>query len=253
MTTTAEYYSKLKSKKSNIDGFLRNVNFNHPDRLASVAIGGELSYTIDERDFTSPGTRAYVYVFSLDYDLFTPYTRRFEPNAPWAIHPMPSGALAESEFSLYQRISSGTWKANPIYGPTKELEVIGTVSRTAYTRFTTSDPWVMGANLTEDLEAGFRFFIGGGGDPTSGGFNPDPVARASFAFRHIVVGTGEISADPFIPFDIFTITVYRFPWGDFWENQAAIFVTKFADHLTAENTADGGGHSGTVSLTLTFT
>lgn len=240
--TLEEYFSFFKTKKNTIAGILKNSAYNHPNRIAKIATSGAISYTIDERDFASPGTSANLYEFDIDYSLANEWTRVFEPFYPW--NGGSPTALNQGEF-LPAHAPATMFQFQTSYGTTPSSVIGGSVTRTPYTRATTSDPWTAGTPVTTDLDLQLTFTITGGGNTISGGYDTDNSARALITFFEAVSGT-HASKLPSMG-----ALIYRFPW-DTWTSETAEFATIFADAITAANAADGGGHSGTCSLSLDF-
>jgi hypothetical protein len=238
----ADYYSAWKSKKNSMGSSLKNSYSNHPNRLTALSTSGAIAYTIDGRLFTSPGTAASVYQFDVDYSLANPWTRLFQTRIPWNSG-LPT-ALSDGEFSLSHRPVM-MWAFETQYGADPASVVGGSVTKTDYTRLTITDPWVAGSPVTTDLDLLLSFTLGGGGDPVSGGYDTDPAARALITFFNAISGTHSSK------FPNMGANIYRFPW-DTWASETAEFSSIFAAHLSAKNTADGGGHSGTCSLSLDF-
>lgn len=230
---------------------LSNGWWNHPHRLASIDVSGTLDYTIDERDFTSPGLTANVYVFDLDFSGASGYTRIFEDKTPWRVNnltpdPAPAGAPAAGELILAHR-PRRMWQAASV-STAPSAATIGTCTETAWSRPSVSDPWVEGASSTTDIDFYFSIAFSAGGEPDSQGRgDSSDDERLAINFGENFSGTNSFRLPALSGF------VYRLPWNDSWASETTVFSDLFDDHLTAENAADGGGHSGTCTLSLDFT
>jgi hypothetical protein len=241
----------VKNKKASMASFLETRFYNHPHRLPSVALSGALTYTVDERSFTahsSPvnGEVAYVFVFNLTFTGTAAYTRIFESRYPWIS--VPSGTPAQGEFLISHRHGTYFWRFEIDSGPTLDPEVIGTVTRSKYVY--SSGAWGLDSvDAPQDITLQFTFSISGGGDPTSGGRDDDSDdERATILVTPDLSGT---YSDKLPEFG--STNVYRFPWDDPWASETTAFSDIFATHLITKNAADGGGHSGTCSMSLDFT
>jgi hypothetical protein len=246
MSTTAERLANIKNRKDSATTFLSQGRWNHPHRMAGIGISGDLFYVIDGRDFTAAGTSATRYDFSLSYASSAAYTRVFEPYFPWQGSTPPSGNPAQGEFLMIQRHASGEWKIDTRFGAATAAVVIGTVNTRVYSRPTTSDPWTEDSSTTTNISHRFGLFLSGGGDPDSGNYSTADAARALVTFNSFHSGTHS-SLLPALG-----ALVYRLPHEDAWASETAAFADLFAAHITARNTADGAGHSGTCTLSLNF-
>ena len=208
--------------------------YNHPHRLGKIELRGKLDYTIDEREFTSPGTSADVYVFDLDFSQAADYTRILEENYPWGGAPAPTAPVA-GEFVFYH-IPWAPWTASIERVDTSAV-AIGTVTVREYSRATTSDPWDLDATTTTDID--YRFTaVPSGGSYDGGG---TVIFNSYFSGTH---STLLPSLNKSFAKDI---------TDDSWQPESSYFATTFSDFLDTNNTADGGGHSGSISMTLHFT
>ena len=242
----ASQIEMLKNRKSVVGQVYLNFHSNHPHRIATVSTSGALTYTIDERSFApSPTLSASKYDFSLDFSLGDSWTRVYQSKFPW--YSATPVALNQGEFCPSHVIKK-PWKFDCDFGAYPNYATIGDCTRTNYTRALITDPWTAGTPVTTDVDFKFGFLLTLGGDPTSGGrgTGSDPE-KALFQFSDSWSGS-YTNKLPNLYAD-----VYRLPWVDPWASESTVFSTAFSAFLTAQNTADGGGHSGTCSLSLDFT
>ena len=246
MATQAEYIQNIKARKNGIYTLLgSNMYFNHPHRITSFGLSGSLALVIDNRTAGSVGTVTF-YDFSLDFSDATPYTRIFEPFAPWAGTPPPSG-LSEGEILLGHRPSS-PWRIEPFYGARNASVVIGSVTKKTYSRTLVADPWVEDTTNNYYIHFNFNLAVSGGGDPTSGGYNATALDanKTLIGIGDNYDGTSGSAGTGLLP--DFGANIYRFPHESTWANESAIFSDIFDDYLTA----GGATYSGTCSLSLDF-
>lgn len=243
----ADQIANIKTRHDVATSFLANARFNHPNRLAGVSFSGLLSYVIDERSFTSPGTSASKYDFSLDYNASNIYTRIFEEYFPWAGDTPPAGTPAQGDFLMFQRQGAGMWSIDTLFGTDTSAVVIGTVDTKVYSRPTTSDPFTENSSTTTNISHRFSLFISGGGDPVSGNFSTLEAAKTTTTCLSFHSGTHS----GLIP--ELEGLIFRFPHEDLWSSETTLFSDAFTAHLALKNTADGGGHSGTCSISLNYT
>lgn len=257
---TAAYYQTIKAKKR--DRWERRAYgwHNYPHSLAEIATSGSLSYTRDETHFTnaSTSTTASRYVCSLDFSLANPFTRVFEDQWPWKPssanpYPLPSGDPGNGEFLMVHR-PIFPWRLEaPISDPLPSA-VIGDCTREFYTRPTTSDPWALDNTTTTDVTFGFYLLMGAGGDHYTGG-----RGAGGYDEKVIIQFDDDFGANnpgvfpPILPdFSTTDPDIRRLPWEDPWSSETAIFADIFSNHLVTRNAIDGGGHTGTCSLSLDF-
>lgn len=255
----------VRRKKRQIWAELSDGYFNYPNRLASVDLSGSLDYTIDGRDFTSPGLSASVYEFSLNFSLVGGYTRVFESRYPWLSSASPpSGGPDIGEFLLFHR-PRAFWYVFVDHGGTPADAVIGTCTKTDYTRLTESDPWVIDDGPADtDIEWSFSFSLGknlfqfnGGDAPSSGldaGFGKGDGSDDEKIAVQVNMNPSGAHASLLPSFDVMNSEeILRLPWDDSWAAESAVFSDIFSTHLTDFNATDGGGHSGTCTISLDFT
>lgn len=243
--------SALKSKKELAEIYISGAYSNHPHRLASLTLTGDLSYTRDERLFTanaSPvnGQTCHTYTATADFTLATAWTRYIEPKCPFN-HVLGS-LLATHDFALlHQPIEP--WNMQMQRNTTPLVENIGTITRRLYTYSSGSGTWnLTTTDAATDLTLDYYPLISGGGHPVSGGY--DVTAPTDIQLIAELDGTYAFFLTDY-PLTWDTIT--RFPWDSTWSDESAEYSTAWTAFLAARNTADGAGHSGTSGLTLTFT
>ena len=250
MSLISRKNEEFKDKKENLINWAGQSRYNHPHRLTGISVSGSFDYTIDERDFTSPGTSADLYVYDIDFSLANSAERIFIDKFPWRGSTPPVEPDADEVVLAHQPLE-GMWEIIPSYGangirPTRE--VVGTLTVTPYTRPTTGDPWVAGTPVETDMEFSFGMFISGGGEPASGGRGDDSSdEETQITFSDSWIGTGASNLPDF------GVVLGRLPWDDPWSSETAEFSTILSDFISAANTADGGGHSGSTTLSLDFT
>ena len=256
MATLADYYSSIKGKKEYAAGIV-NLNYsNHPHRLDKVELAGTLSYTRDERSFTinaSPpnGRIAYRYSASLDMSLNSPWNRVFLQNTP-SLVPLYDAVLYPTYGKLNLRdfgflhLPRYMWRAYFSNNSDTDYKNVGDVTVQQYTYSTSSSSWSLTSTSTSAIECDFVFSILDGGDPFSGGNDgSSPFSISVFcgftgSYAYLFSGMGQA-------------TFERFPWSDTWSSESAAFSTAFNQIITDRNTADGGGHSGSCSMSTVFT
>lgn len=241
----AAYYQSLKIRRSDQATTMAAYQWNHPHRLEAIALSGTLSYTRDGRDFTSPGTSATRYLFALDFADANTYTRVWKANTPWdGIPSLDPGQV------IISHQPSFPWAMIFIDAAT-DPAVIGTCTEYEYSRPTTSDPWTLDDTTTTDISLALGLFAFGGGEPDSGG-QGDGSDDEKVEIQANLNFTG--ANNNLLPnLDTTSPHILRLPWEDSWASETTLFSDAFSDFITAENAADGGGHSGTCSLSLDFT
>lgn len=244
--SVSDHIVDIKTRKDNILSESSTSVWNHPHRLRSIEVSGNLSYTIDQRSFSSPGVSAQTYEFSLDFSLAASWSRRFETNTPWYSGALPGGPLATGQF-YFGHTPEWFWEAFTQYGSSPSAVKIGDCVQTSYSRPTTSDPWTLGATVTTDVDFYFSAFLSLGGEPDSGGKGDESDdEKIVVAFLDSFTGANTSRLPDF------SADVLRLPWEDSWASETAAFSDIFSDHIAARNAADGGGHSGTCTLSLDF-
>jgi hypothetical protein len=238
------FWSLIKNKKSTLATSYRGYSYNHPQRLSQLGLSGTLSYTRDERDFTGILGVATRYVFDLDYSLATPWNRVLVEKQPWGALPV---TLADGEFTMGHK-PLYMWEVNAAYGGDPAEVVIGTCTATPYSRATISDPWTAGTDVVTDVNYKIIFLMYDGGLPPSMGRGTDTTLEK--VTIEMFEGTSGTATD-LLP--SFYAKVLRLPWTATWASETAIFSGIFSAFITASNTADGGGHSGSCSLSVDFT
>ena len=244
MRDLATYLPALKDKKSAVIDFVGQARFNHPHQLPGANVSGALSYTVDERDFTAPGLSADLYVFDLSFGSAGAWVRVFQERYPWISSTLPH-ALEQGEFTMAHRPIREMFKSVFSQGAALNYVTIGDVSVTHYTRALDTDPWTEGATDTNDIDFRFDFFVEDGGDPYSGGKGSGADDEKCVVY---FTPSWDGSNSSRIP-DLYA-EILRLPWTDPWASESAAFSTLFNDAMTARNVTDGGGHSGSCSLSL---
>lgn len=250
-----EHIESIKTRKLRVIQFAQTYYFNHPNRQTGIEVSGSLSYTIDQRQFTifSSATSASVFNYSLDFSLADSYTRIMETRFPWRFNTtsgVPS-TLSAGEFAWAHRPLSLMWSMNQAMAATGSVK-IGDCTETPYTRTTTSDPWVAGTPITTDIDFRFTTTLTGGGEAFSGGKGDDSDdEKTSIGVGCFFTGT---EAGLLPPLSVTNNTdILRLPWNDSWASESAVFSTMFNDWIVDQNLLNGGGYSGSCSLSLDFT
>jgi hypothetical protein len=102
--------------------------------------------------------------------------------------------------------------------------------------------------VVTDVNYKIIFLMYDGGLPPSMGRGTDTTVEK--VTIEIFEGTSGTATD-LLP--SFYAKVLRLPWTATWASETAIFSGIFSSFITASNTADGGGHSGSCSLSVDFT
>lgn len=250
MANIATYLDKIKQKKQSI---ISSIGFSfcaHPHRLASVDISGTLNYVIDERDFSinaSPtnGDVAFVYTYSITATGIAGYTRIFSLKQPYS----RSGVtLATGEFLMSQEPLARFWAALVDFGTLPDYETVGSVTRDRYIYASGTSTWDLDSSTSNDMDAAWDFDITTGGDEISGG-KDDDSADENCTISFAMVWSGTHSAK--LP-SLSTAEIKRLPWVDAWASETSAINDAFTSFLTTRNAADGGGHSGTCTVSLDF-
>jgi hypothetical protein len=246
--STATYYEGHKDKKSAISTFVRGARFNHPHRLKTVSLSGTIDYVRDERDFAinaspSNGDIAFRDTLDLDLSAASAWSRYFEEKCPFS-HTLD---LAVREFALLHG-PGFPWKFFQQINFDPDFVVIGTITRENYTYNDTTSSWdLTSTDLPEDVECNFSFSVTGGGDPVSGGF--DSVSAAEI---ELTVDFDYIGSYGSLLLGWGWGLIERLPWTEVWDPETDIFSDSFDLWVDDLNTATGGGHSGSCSMTLNF-
>ena len=242
--TYADYMTKIKDKKGS--GLSVKIRyFNHPNRLASISLSGNVSITIDARaiDEDTGFNVGYVTEWDLDYSLANPIERILLPSDDWTGN-KEDAYLNPGKMTMMHRPIE-PWKmdnANPENVPS----IIGTLTVTAYGIDDTGEDPVLTTDTTNhDVTLNFSLFMSLGGFPASGGFDDADASRINISttFSH--------SYDPFVTvvdLPSFGSVIYRLPQDDAWSSETVSFSDIFDDWITA----GGADYSGTCSLSLDF-
>lgn len=249
MSTLETYYESRKIQKdvyfaAGVSSGTPGELWNHPQRMETVAVEGTLTYTIDERAFDPvPSTSATMWEFSLNMNTADDYTRDFLEKTPYNDDPPSDPAVGH--FTLMHRPFLFYWMLELDLIAHSTPVVVGTVTKTEYSRASAMDPWTQDASNDHDISLVWDWeVVTRGGDPTSGGRDASHPAevRANLTFS----GTDSSK----LP-GMSTGLEERDPWSDGW---AAIDLSQpLTDAIADGNTDDGGGHSGSSSMEITFT
>lgn len=227
--------------------------FNHPHRLSEVAMSGALTYVIDERLFVpEPATSAKVYEFDLGFAVVPAWSRLFYPKFPFDIE-APQNALAAGQFVL-AHLPWRMWNFATVRGPGHLAVKVGTSTVSEYSRPSENDPWTLDTTATYDIEFFFDPTFSFGGDPDSDGRGDDSAdEKAEIRIENSGFGGPTSSRLPsFSELDT-PYEIRRFPWMDAWASETDYFAWTFNDFLADRNAQDGGGHSGSCTMSLDFT
>ena len=225
-------YPAFKEKKF----FLIAGWSNHPNRLPSITLSGTLTHDDDRRD-TEIGLTATRTVKEIDFTTFTPWVRVYRGKIP--LLSLPTDINGDSEFSIFAP-SFAPWSATAKIGGTPDT-TCGTSTFYEYSRATDEDPWVEDSSTPTDIVIAWTPSIDGGGHPVSGGKGADDEDNSI-----------QISNWPNVFGNISSVAVYRLPWENPWASESALFSATFDDDIDDLNTADGGGHSGSCTFSVSF-
>lgn len=247
---TADYISSYKERKFDMLTFLGRRFWNYPHGISGVELSGSLNYTIDGRDFTDPGLFAQKYEFSITMPVSLYWTRISPAKAPWENTSLPVSP-AQGEFILAHNPLT-PWSALLLRGTTPTAVKVGDRTYTEYSRADEADPWDEDSSVTTDINANYIPDIYAGGEPLIAAFkgggrgdgSPDEKVRIDLNVNWSGTSSGLLP-----DFDAIA-EILRLPWVTPWSAETDFFDDHFSDHLTTKNTADGGGHSGTCSLSL---
>lgn len=254
MTTLLQYHEWIKARKHALIDFMfsRIVDWpilwtNHPNRITEIALSGTLDYTYDYRDTTAgaTATSATVEIYDLDFSALPSFTRLF--HGPGGLHsalPDPDPA----EFRL-QSFPSAAW-AMLLLATNCASTVIGTKTSQTWTRPTDTDPWTqLGTDDVTDVFAFYSPRIGVVGNNSDLGGHPVSNGYDSTTPAAIVL---DLTVTPFPTYDFSDHSFERLPWNNAWSAESG-HASHFNDWISAQNAADGSGHSGSTGLTITFT
>lgn len=248
MTTFSQYYEGHKDKKSLAYSFCSNASFNHPHRLNGVSLSGTITYTRDERDFAinaspSNGDTAFKDSLNIDLSAASAWTRYFEENCPFS-HVLD---LATREFALLHS-PRYPWRFVTRINLEPDFVVVGTITRENYTYNDTTSSWDSTTpEPAEDVLCDYDFSVTDGGDPLSGGFDLTSAAEIILS-----VNFNSIGSYGSILLGWGWGVIERLPWTEVWDPETDIFSDSFDQWVDDLNTADGGGHSGSCSMSLNF-
>lgn len=250
MPTLAEYYEEFKEKKISAVVASRAWS-NFPHRLGTVQLSGSINYIIDERGFTSysnpsDGSIAFKYEATLDMSLVSPWNRVFLTKIPSLISEPES--LGLRDFSL-SHTPQYPWRA--YYGwdfDTYDYDYknVGNIVVTEYTYSTTSNSWSVTNTSSSTVECDLFLYMDEGGDSLSGGNDGVSACNISANFSYIGDDAGWLNGLGNADFG-------RLPWDGTWAPESTAFSDSFAERLSLFNSLDGGGYSGTCSMSMVFT
>lgn len=251
MPTQQEYWQMLRSRRSACYSWLRSRDYNAPHPLAEVALSGSLSYTVDERLFTSPPATAYVSVMSVDFSSAAAWTRINEDQTPFTLlgGDGPSGRPADGNF-LMLHSPQAPWEFFCSYGYLSGDVVVGDVVVDKYLWNSRTSSYDFDRTATYNVSMEWSLIISGGGHPASGG--KDASADTEKTTIQIVAYLSGGGTGARLPSSGINVSFGRFPWDSAWTSETAAFGTWFDDFLDAENSDDGAGHSGTCSISADF-
>lgn len=238
------HIESLKSKKREGAILLGSAcSYNHPHRLAAVGLSGSVSLTVDTRAFDpAPISSASLTVYTLNFSTLATWIRVYAPELPQLIGTSEPVALAAAEFNLWHS-PKYFWQFYTSFGTNPDYLKIGTKKTTPYSK--SGGSWIAGTPVTTDVLCRFSFDITGGGTAVGGKDDTVDSTKATISPSILMINAPDIPG--------FSQDVMRFPWDDPWAAETAAFSTIFTDHIAARNTADGGGWSGSCSLSLDFT
>lgn len=235
------FFDFAKEKKNEVSNFfLLTAKFNHPHRLVEVNFSGSINLTIDSRLFAGVppqnGSSAYVQTITENYSLAPKWTRYFEDKCP--IQHTVGPEIDKKQFGLFHQ-PKYPWRFITDRSPISDPKKIGSISTSYFTY--NNNSWQLTQTDEQDIFYEFGLNIDSGGDPVSGGKAPDSqenMARIDLPILNFIM-----------PTDLF---IYRPPWDDTWDPEAAAYSTAFNDYVDAGNAANGGGYSGSCSVSLNF-
>lgn len=230
--TAQEYLSFIKTKK--IQSL--SIQGNHPHRLSSVSISGSATFVEDGRSFTSPGLSAFVYTHDLDTSGMQEYLRYL-----WG----GDGPIYASGNFLLSSTTLSPWSF--LFGLDSEIPMLAdcyNLNTKYYTRNTLTDPWDLISDVDSKYDASFSLTISGGGSPDSGGY--DELASGD-ALIQVQINTNNAG----LKLEL-NGSFHRSPYVDAWASESDVFADDLTASVTAGNTAQGGGYSGSSSIAIAF-
>lgn len=248
----ANNFASVKAaKKSFVDEYVNN----HPHRLSSIRITGSYTYQFDGREVAGTALTAYKLNADVDYATLPAWTRVFGElpvidNIGQTEVAGGAEGLNEYEFYVAQDLFY-FWRFYLVVSDIPEPVKVGELQTTLYGRDSTEDEWVEISVETEDIEeSGYPavittspFFNGLGGHPVSGGKGSDNDENSAHLF-FIFNGSGA-------PFPLAS-GIYRLPWQDPWADESSVYTDAMTDWIAENNVFEGGGWTGSASVTLEF-
>ena len=249
----ANNFASVKAaKKTFVDEYVNN----HPHRLSSIRLTGTYTYEFDGREVAGTALTAYKLNADVDYATLPAWTRVFGelPVIDTIGQTEVAGGaegLNEYEFYVAQDLFY-FWRFYLVVSDIPEAVKVGELQTTFYERDSTEDEWVEISVETEDIEesgyptvlATSPFFNGPGGHPVSGGKGSNNDENSAHLF-YIFTG----SSGP--PFSLAS-GIYRLPWQDPWADESSVYTDAMTDWIAENNVFDGGGWTGSASVTLEF-
>lgn len=235
------YFDFVKIRKSSIHNLLLNRKFNHPHRLNQISMTGSFSLIIDGRGFTAfppvVGSTTTLTEYDLDLAPVPSFTRYFENKCPISHYLSAELSSPRKIALLHQPRYPWRFIQNDRYE--YEPTVVGTYKTTSFIYDGTN--WNQTSTTTSDHAFDFYVSIDGGGYLYSGGKVADSDAvKARILLTH---NLPEIDTP---------LEILRLPWQNTWASETAIFSNAFNAFIADGNAANGGGYSGSCSVSLNF-
>jgi len=212
---------------------------NHPNRFGYLRLSGSITHDDDRRVTAGPADLAATRrVFDVDFSLLPTWERVFFENLPVISEPSIS---AEGQFKAAGRLSTPL-SVSQFTGSVPASVVIGTQTVYEYSRPTGSDPWTLDTTTPTDYSLAWSPRVAGGSFVANTNITAFPssgptVPTSSSIIRDVIYNT----------------TFTRAPLDEPWASESTFYSDIFDDELAALNTADGGGHTGSCTLTFHFT
>ena len=250
------YANNFSSVKAAKETFVGDYVNNHPHRLSSIRLTGSYNFEFDGRVVAGEALTAPKINVDVDYALLPAWTRVYG-DLP-VISPIgqvggpePTLNIGVNKFYVAQNLNY-FWRFYLVAGSLSEPVKVGETKTALWARDSEESEWFEAYTETEDImESGYPFVSvsfdsGIGGDPVSGGRGPDNAENS------VDIGF----ALPSSGFPISTgyeRPIYRLPWQDPWANESGVFAQNMQDFVDGNNDYQGGGCTGSSSVTLEFT
>jgi hypothetical protein len=249
------YLNNFEAVKAAKESYIYKHVGNHPHRVQVIRLTGSINYVYDGRGIAKFSTSRKE--LNVDLANLPEYTRKFVEKIPARYSPN----LNVYEFSALSLLrepwgfrASAKDRAGQLDLPEKFK--VGECKETNYTRDSEEDNWEILSSGAEDVYCYWspRVFSVGG-HPNSGGRGDDTDENSVSFYLN-----GEFTGDPdgpigdvlsFNPFRV-NYLVYRLPWVDPWENESELYSELFDDWIAEQNADDGGGWTGSTTMTLEF-